>query len=250
MNCRTLSLSRQAFRSAVDFLIKNGLATILETTFGRNGGCIIGLLYKRVEEEIQSPVEIDNNHFDNQTTTTLAKNDPLSPHILIGSPLNPEEPPKKTNKKKVPSKSTDIAPSSNAKQIRKQATDEFNDTFWPQCRNKKAVAAARSAYIQVRLKGKTDLGAEELAKLYNKQLDEAREPQFAKHPSTWLNQECWSDAKPTKPRRWEQIPDPQWDAFVARRLKEEQEREQDREQQAAEEKTPGQPQLAANRGNH
>jgi hypothetical protein len=70
---------------------------------------------------------------------------------------------------------------------------EFNEKFWPGILKKKGKDSAINAYLRIRRSKRTDLSAEELQKRYNQHYNQASDPKYAKHPSSWLNAGCFDD---------------------------------------------------------
>jgi hypothetical protein len=170
----TFGLSRQLYRTAISYLSQKGLITTKITT----KGSVLAPVYIRAEGQ-----SVNRQEPSREPTNQHSHHSP--PYILNVPPLYIT---KKTTSKKVARSDT----------ARSLAESEFNKSFWPNIRNKKSVAAARKAYVQLRLQNKTEMVAEDLAELYNQHLDSARDKQYAKHPSTWINQECWLDDTETE----------------------------------------------------
>lgn len=70
-------------------------------------------------------------------------------------------------------------------------SDEF-EKFWNECPNKKSKGEAFKKFSQVLVSGITSEKLIESMKAYSKEM-QGKEARFIKHPSTWLNQECWND---------------------------------------------------------
>lgn len=68
------------------------------------------------------------------------------------------------------------------------------DEFWKACSKKAGKGAARKAFAKV---SKTTDPEVLIAGIRRYSAAEAgKDPQFTKHPATWLNQECWLDEAP------------------------------------------------------
>jgi hypothetical protein len=87
-------------------------------------------------------------------------------------------------------------PSGNRPSRAKQHA-EFEE-WWKHYPRKKAKGAARDAFAKARKKVSLETliaGADAYAN------DPAREPDYTKHPATWLNSECWEDQADQERRR-------------------------------------------------
>ena len=75
--------------------------------------------------------------------------------------------------------------------------DEFWDTYGNKKDRKRCVVAYRAA---LKKPGVTpDLLIASAAAYIAWQVSEGKHPQFTKHPTTWLNGECWKDERPIRP---------------------------------------------------
>jgi hypothetical protein len=72
------------------------------------------------------------------------------------------------------------------------------DLFWKLIQNKKDVQRAFKAWKAMRKRKDTELTPQQLTELYNQHYNDAREPQFAKRPATWLNAASYLDEPDTQ----------------------------------------------------
>ena len=174
--------TRQKLRTATRYLLKKGLIT----TKCRESDAKV-THYSPVTERLQPILLTTKQPQANHELTTSR------PHVYktgtqAGSYahyLDSKQKNKTTKKEKNPSQPISA--------LKRQYENEFDNDFWPLCQRKIGKAHCRRAYVSLRTHNRTDLTATELVELYNRHLMQAREVQFSKHPSTWLNAECWED---------------------------------------------------------
>lgn len=85
------------------------------------------------------------------------------------------------------------------------------DQFWDAYPRKEAKGKAREAYTKAL--DKTDPATLHSSALTYAKTKAGEETRFIKHPTTWLNQECWEDVHQTEPDTptWAQIGHPDYD---------------------------------------
>lgn len=192
-----LGTNEKTVRRGIDWLVKQGH---LETKRGGKGHATRYTikLHDRTELSNQAVPETDKivpetgqNCPDEWTELSIlsGQNCPTNP---LSEPIEePFEEPfdVKTNKKPL------------------SKSQEFEE-FWNNYPRKKAKAAGRKAYDKARQTGsREDILAGAMRYAAERS---SEDPQFTKHPSTWLNQQCWTDeadVKPYKPTMAEVIRD-------------------------------------------
>ena len=152
--------SEQAYRTAKKQLEAAGLVTFTGTNKGTRAKIISTRIY-------DLNLELNNEQTNDQRTDRQrSKNEQGNRQITSAS----------FNKKK---------------EVKKKRNKEiYFDSFWELYPLKKAKGAAEKAWEKI----PEDLKPEILKKLQEQiQAGMLKRDTFTKHPSTWINQECWSD---------------------------------------------------------
>ena len=176
------NVSRQTFRTNVKHLLKNGLLTSNQPATNQQP-TIAGTVFMRVDEQVPTNSQPATNQQLTSKPSPIYKTGAQA--VSYAHYLDSKQKKKTTKKEKNPSQPISA--------LKRQYETEFDNDFWPLCQRKVGKAHCRKAYVSLRTNNRTELTATELVDLYNRHVMQAREVQFSKHPSTWLNAECWDD---------------------------------------------------------